>query len=160
VFGDREEEEMSTTASPIVVGVDGTRASVRALQWAMDEAIVRGCPLHVVNAWNYEPLADWRELTAEQAAAESEALIGAAVLAASAGRTALPEIVQRSLRGYAAEVLETASEGAALLVVASHTSHWMRHIVLGSTSEHVVRHAHAPVVVIPVTDREPAKAAR
>ncbi|NUT48554.1 MAG: universal stress protein [Saccharothrix sp.] len=151
---------MSTTASPIVVGVDGTPASVRALRWAMDEAVVRGCPLHVVNAWNFEPLADWRELTAQQAEAESEALIGEAVRAASHGRTELPEIVRRSLRGYAAEVLEKASEGAALLVVASHTGHWMRQIVLGSTSMHVVRHAHAPVVVIPVTDREPAEAAR
>ncbi|MGW4213619.1 universal stress protein [Lentzea sp. NPDC004789] len=151
---------MSTTANPVVVGVDGTPASNDALRWAMDEAVVRGCPLHVVNAWNYEPLADWRETTVQQAQAESEALIGEAVRAVSQGRTELPEIVQRSLRGYAAEVLEKASEGAALLVVASHTGHWMRQIVLGSTSMHVVRHAHSPVVVIPVTDREPAEAAR
>lgn len=151
---------MSTTASPIVVGVDGTPASDRALRWALDEAVVRGCPLHVVNAWNFEPLVDWRENTAQQAEAESEALIGEAVRAALGGRTELPEIVQRSLRGYAAEVLEKASEGAALVVVASHTGHWMRQIALGSTSMHVVRHAHAPVVVIPVTDREPVEAAR
>ncbi|MET8764892.1 universal stress protein [Lentzea sp. NPDC004782] len=151
---------MSTTANPVVVGVDGTEASNGALRWAMDEALVRGCPLHVVNAWDFEPLADWRETTVEQASAESEALIGEAVRAVSQGRTELPEIVQRSLRGYAAEVLEKASEGAALLVVASHTGHWMRQIVLGSTSMHVVRHAHSPVVVIPVTDREPAETAR
>ena len=151
---------MSTTANPVVVGVDGAEASNGALRWAMDEALVRGCPLHVVNAWDFEPLADWRETTVQQAQAESEALIGEAVRAVSAGRTELPEIVQRSLRGYAAEVLEKVSEGAALLVVASHTGHWMRQIVLGSTSMHVVRHAHSPVVVIPVTDREPAEAAR
>lgn len=151
---------MSSTAKPIVVGVDGMPASDRALRWAMDEAVVRGCPLHVVNAWNYEPVVDWRENTAQQAEAESEALIGEAVRAASDGRAELPDIVRRSLRGYAAEVLEKASEDAALLVVASHTGHRMRQIVLGSTSMHVVRHAHTPVVVIPVTDREPAEAVR
>ncbi|MCP2247259.1 universal stress protein [Lentzea aerocolonigenes] len=151
---------MSTTANPIVVGVDGTPASNSALRWAMDEAVVRGCTLHVVNAWNYEPMADWRENTVQQAEAESEALIDESVRAASEGRAELPEIVRRSLRGYAAEVLEKASEGAALLVVASHTGHWMRQIVLGSTSMHVVRHAHTPVVVIPVTDRESAEATR
>lgn len=57
----------------------------------------------------------------------------------------------------AAEVLEVASEGAAMLVVASHTGHPVRQIVLGSTSKHCVRHTHAPVVVIPVTDRERAE---
>ena len=148
---------MSTTSAPIVVGIDGTRASERALRWAMDEAVVRGCPLHVVHAWNYEPLADWRESTPEQARQESEALIDEALQAVSVGRTTLPEIVRHSLRGYAAEVLEAVSQGAAMLVVASHTGHAFRQIVLGSTSMHVIRHAHAPIVVIPVTDRELAE---
>lgn len=148
---------MSTTSRPIVVGIDGTRTSERALRWAMDEAVVRGCPLNVVNAWNYEPLADWRENTVEQARQESEALIEDALRTVSAGRAELPEIVRHSLRGYAAEVLEAASEGAAMLVVASHAGHAIRQIMLGSTSMHCVRHAHAPVVVVPVTDRELAE---
>ncbi|HEX7304688.1 universal stress protein [Lentzea sp.] len=148
---------MSTTSAPIVVGVDGTRASERALRWAMDEAVVRGCPLNVVNAWNYEPLADWREVTAAQAGKESEALLDEALRIVSAGRTELPEIIRHSRRGYAAEVLEAASEGAAMLVVASRTGHPIRQFVLGSTSLHCVRHAHAPVVVIPVADRELAE---
>lgn len=151
---------MNTNAGPVVVGVDGTRASNRALTWAMDEAVARGCPLHVVNAWNYEPLADWREVTAQQAEAESNALIDEAVRVASQGRAQLPEVVRLSVRGYAAEALEHASRDAALLVVASHTDHRIRHAVLGSTSTHVVRHARTPVVVIPVTDREHAEVAR
>lgn len=151
---------MNAKAEPVVVGIDGTRASVRAVSWAMDEATVRGCPLHVVNAWNYEPLADWREVTAQQAEEESDALIDDAVRAASDGRTDFPQIVKRSVRGYAAEVLEKASEDAALLVVASHTDRRIRQMVLGSTSLHVVRHARAPVVVIPVTDRAKAEVTR
>ncbi|MDX8141414.1 universal stress protein [Lentzea sp. NBC_00516] len=151
---------MSTTTKPIVVGIDGTPASSRALHWALDEAVVRGCPLHVVNAWAHEALADWTETTAQQAQAESEALVEYAVQTASAGRAELPVIVRESRRGNAAEVLERVSEGAAMLVVASHTGHRLRQIVLGSTSMHCVRHAHAPIVVIPVDDREHAEPAR
>ncbi|MFJ5991762.1 universal stress protein [Lentzea sp. NPDC092896] len=149
---------MST--KPIVVGVDGTPASDRALEWALDEAVVRGRPLHVVHAWTFEALADWTETTEQRVRAESEALLEKAVLKASEQRQDLPEIVRTSVRGDAAEALEKASEGAELLVVASHTGHRIRQIVLGSTSMHVVRHAHAPIVVIPVNDRELAETAR
>ncbi|MEU7482089.1 universal stress protein [Lentzea sp. NPDC042327] len=108
-----------STANPIVVGVDGTSVSERALQWAMDEALVRDCPLHVVHAWNYEPLADWTQTDAARGMPASEAL-------------------------------EQQSVGAAMLVVATHSGHWLRKTVLGSTSTHCVRHSSAPVLVIPV----------
>jgi nucleotide-binding universal stress UspA family protein len=149
---------MST--KPIVVGIDGTPASDRALEWALDEAVVRGCPVHVVHAWTFEALSDWTETTEQRVRTESEALIEKALEAAGARRQELPEIVRKSLRGDAAETLERASEGAAMLVVASHTGHRIRQIVLGSTSMHVVRHAHAPIVVIPVNDRELAESTR
>ncbi|MEV6235607.1 universal stress protein [Lentzea sp. NPDC051838] len=144
-------------SDPIVVGIDGTPASDRALAWALDEAVVRGCPLHVVNAWQYEALVDWTETSAQREIGASEQLIEQAVRRVGDGRADLPEIVRRSLRGDAAEVLEAASQGAVMLVVASHTDHRIRQMVLGSTSMHVVRHAHAPIVVIPVTDRAPAE---
>lgn len=151
---------MSTKSGPIVVGVDGTPASDTALAWALDEAVVRGCPLHVVNAWNFETLTDWTETTEQRAQIESEEVVEKALLVASEGRAELPVIVRQSRRGDAAEVLERVSEGAAMLVVASHTGHRMRQIVLGSTSMHCVRHAHAPIVVIPVDDREYAEPVR
>jgi len=139
-----------STANPIVVGIDGTPVSARALQWAMDEAVVRDCPLHVVHAWNYEPLADWTQTGEAQGLSRSEALVENALRAVVAGRTDVPEVVRRSVRGDAAEVLEQQSVGAAMLVVATHTGHWLRKTVLGSTSTHCVRHSSAPVVVIPV----------
>lgn len=151
---------MSRKSDPIVVGVDGTPASDRALAWAVDEAVTRGCPLHVVNVWQYEALVDWTETSAQREQAASEQLVEQALQRALQGRADQPEIVRRSLRGDAAEVLETASEGAAMLVVASHTDHRIRQMILGSTSMHVVHHAHAPVVVIPVTEREHAESTR
>ncbi|MFJ8966424.1 universal stress protein [Lentzea sp. NPDC102401] len=149
---------MST--KPIVVGIDGTPASDRALEWALDEAVVRKCPLHVVHAWTFEALANWTETTEQQVRAESAAVLEKAVRKASEQRQDLPEIVRMSLRGDAAATLEKTSEGAAMLVVASHTGRRVRQIVLGSTSMHVVRHAHAPIVVIPVNDHELAESTR
>lgn len=143
---------MTTENAPIVVGVDGTPASDQALRWAMDEATLRNCPLHVVHAWTFEPMVDWNETSAQERLRQSEALLEKAVKATLEGRPEQPEIERRSLRGDAAEVLEEASKGAALLVVASHTGHRLRQIVMGSTSMHCVRHASVPVVVIPVNE--------
>lgn len=140
---------------PIVVGVDGTYASDLALRWAMDEAALRKCPLHVVHAWTFEPMLEWAETNVRERTQDSETLLDNAVRAASEGRAELPEIERRSVRGDAAEVLEEASKGAALLVVASHTGHRLRQIVMGSTSMHCVRHSSVPVVVIPVNEHSP-----
>jgi nucleotide-binding universal stress UspA family protein len=143
---------MTNENAPIVVGVDGTPASAQALRWAIDEATVRKCPLHVVHAWTFEPMADWTETTVQERQSQSEALLENAVTAALEGRPEQPEIECTSLRGDAAEVLEEAAKGAALLVVASHTGHRLRQIVMGSTSMHCVRHSSVPVVVIPVNE--------
>ena len=143
---------MTTEKAPIVVGVDGTPASGLALRWAIDEAALRGCPLQVVHAWTYEPMVDWNETSAQERQSQSEALVDKALAAVLAGRAEQPEIERRSLRGDAAEVLEEASKGAALLVVASHTGHRLRQVVMGSTSMHCVRHSSVPVVVIPVNE--------
>ncbi|GAA3465316.1 universal stress protein [Saccharothrix longispora] len=134
---------------PIVVGIDGTPAGERALRWAMDEAVRRQVPLHVVNAYQYEPLADWTMSTEQDARARSEALIEDAVRAASVGRLELPEVVRLPVRGPAAEALEELARGAVMLVVASHSGSRLRQVVLGSTSVHCVRHATVPVVVLP-----------
>ncbi|CAL9506191.1 hypothetical protein SUDANB95_03514 [Actinosynnema sp. ALI-1.44] len=138
---------MSTGA--IVVGVDGTAAGVRALSWAMDEAVLRGAPLHVVNAWNYEPLADWAMTSEQEARGRSEATVEHALRTVAVGRTEFPQIFRMCVRGSAAEVLEEQARGAALLVVAAHTGGGLRRVVLGSTTAHCVRHSSAPVVVLP-----------
>ncbi|WP_245744588.1 universal stress protein [Lentzea fradiae] len=97
-------------------------------------------------------MVDWNETSAQTRLQESEALMETAVKAALEGLAEQPEVDRRSLRGDAAEVLEEASKGAAMLVVASHTGHRLRQIVMGSTSMHCVRHSSVPVVVIPVNE--------
>ncbi|WP_236595085.1 universal stress protein [Saccharothrix sp. 6-C] len=122
------------------------------MQWALDEALRRSVPLHVVNAYAYEPLADWTMTTEQEARVRSEELIDEALSTVSAGRPNLPEVVRLPVRGPAAQALEEAARGAAMLVVASHSGSRLRQVVLGSTSMHCVRHATVPVVVLPAGD--------
>ncbi|MEU9383029.1 universal stress protein, partial [Streptomyces sp. NPDC048279] len=39
---------------PLVVGVDGSESSLRAVDWAADEAALRGAPLRLVYASLWE----------------------------------------------------------------------------------------------------------
>ncbi|MFI6471212.1 universal stress protein [Streptomyces sp. NPDC050516] len=40
---------------PIVVGLDGSRESVAAADWAAREALRRGLPLRLIHAWEGPP---------------------------------------------------------------------------------------------------------
>ena len=40
---------------PITVGLDGSPESLAAAHWAAREAMLRGLPLHLVNAWFWQP---------------------------------------------------------------------------------------------------------
>ena len=40
--------------------------------------------------------------------------------------------------------------GADLIVVGTHTRHGLDRLLMGSVAEHVVRHAHVPVLVVPL----------
>jgi nucleotide-binding universal stress UspA family protein len=137
-----------------VVGVDGSPAGERALRWAMDEATQRKLPLHVVNAYAYEPLADWAMTSEQDARIRSEALVEDALRAVAVGRLEFPRIVRHCVRGPAAEALEAQARGASMLVVASHSGSRLRQVLLGSTSAHCVRHATVPVVVLPPNDEQ------
>ena len=42
----------------IVVGVDGSENSLRALRWALNEAQLRGDTVEVVHGWHFPYIAD------------------------------------------------------------------------------------------------------
>lgn len=82
----------------------------------------------------------WR---AEQAEASEELDRTAAALGGV-------EVERRvELGDVAAAICDVAAEiGADIIVVGSHGRGFLGRVVLGSTSEHVVRHAHCPVLVV------------
>ncbi|QUQ64046.1 universal stress protein [Kutzneria sp. CA-103260] len=130
----------------IVVGVDGTEMSRKALEWAVNEGQVRHTLVHVVHAWQFDPTTD--PLPREQSKEDSTALLARQV-ATVTGVPRPENISYSSVQGDAARVLHEVSEGADLLVLGSHQRGPVGELLLGSVSRECVRHATCPVVVVP-----------
>jgi nucleotide-binding universal stress UspA family protein len=146
-------------AGTIVVGVDGSAASLEALRWAAEEARLRGARVVALHSWTFVPAAPIGDPgmiaipagdLAGQLQAESEA--AGAELASSIAEALGPEpgvqVEARLTEADATEALVTESESADLVVVGSHGRSGFRAAILGSVSRHVVDHAHCPVVVV------------
>ncbi|MFF0628447.1 universal stress protein [Streptomyces sp. NPDC004296] len=71
-------------STPLVVGTDGSDDALRAVDWAADEAALRGCPLQVLHASLWEPYADSTMPATGKAQARREAAAGADVRRAAA----------------------------------------------------------------------------
>jgi nucleotide-binding universal stress UspA family protein len=119
---------------PVVVGVDGSGPSRRALGWAIDHARTFGRPLVAVHAGHDRPDAG-RFLREQVERADAAALT--------------TPITCRVAIGPAAEALIEASATAGLVVVGSRGQGAISRAVLGSVSDRVSHHASAPVVVVP-----------
>lgn len=135
---------------PIVVGVDGSEPSLRAVDWAADEAALRGAPLRLVYAslWErYEGahLAEELDRPAERVRAE-DIVEGAARRA----RLRRPEvkIATDVLPEEPEYTLLRESRNASLLVTGTQGRSALTEALLGSVSLTVAAHAHCPMIVI------------
>ena len=144
--------------SGIVVGVDGSGHSQRALEWAMNEAAIRHLPLTVLTV--HPSIVGYfggvvttpqdLELTEQvQAAVTAEA---DKVLAELNGPH--PESVTvKAVHSFPVGELVNASKEADLIVLGSRGMGGFSRLMLGSTADQVVRHAHCPVTIVPAEDR-------
>jgi nucleotide-binding universal stress UspA family protein len=130
----------------IIVGIDGTELSKKALEWAVSEGQVRHTPVHVVHAWQFDPRTNL--LPRDQMKEESTELLEREV-AAVTGVARSENVSYSSVQGDAARVLHEVSEGADMLVLGSHQRNPVGELLLGSVSRECVRHATCPVVVVP-----------
>jgi nucleotide-binding universal stress UspA family protein len=144
----------------IVVGVDGSEDSKRALEWACEESR-RDKSVHIttVSAWlsvlpvaspwfaGYDLPVDLTESTAS--------MLRDTVEAVTAEQRVDTVIEQRVLCGSPGAALIAESANADLLVVGSRGLGGFKGLLLGSVGHQVVMHAQCPVVVVP---RSPARA--
>ncbi|MGW6442624.1 universal stress protein [Lentzea sp. NPDC055074] len=141
---------------PVVVGVDGSPASLAALSWAADEARRRGRPLVVISAWYREPgivigplpAEIGMELTPQRLEAAQHAVLDHAVK-----DIADVELRTVVVHGDPRAELTQASGDAELLVVGNRGHGPVVEMILGSVSSYCVHHARCPVVVV----KEPRK---
>ncbi|RNI23834.1 universal stress protein [Flexivirga caeni] len=133
----------------ILVGVDGSPTSLRAIRWAIDEARLRGCAIEAVTVWQPD------SPTGPSDAAAAQELQQRVLRDVTACVTPEPLISGQVENGSPADVLVRRSEDASLLVVGSHSVGSMRHTALGSTSDYCSRMAVCPVVVLPIQPDRP-----
>lgn len=136
---------------PVVVGVNGALENWYVVDRAFAEAEARGAELVAVHAWQ-PPLGTariaesvgivWSELDTVR-----EALV-AQRLAACADRHPGVDVKKYVVHGSAVQRLVEFAEGASLLVVGSHGTGGLTGMVLGSTSQALVRHAPCPVLLV------------
>ncbi|MEV6327737.1 universal stress protein [Streptomyces sp. NPDC051909] len=136
--------------APLVVGVDGSDASLAALDWAVDEAARHRLPLRVVHAslWErYEGVepADSTHRPSGQVLAES-------IVAAAADRARLraPGVAVTTdvLAEDPAGALLREGQDATLLVVGSRGRGAFKDLLLGSVGLVVAARSAGPVVVV------------
>jgi nucleotide-binding universal stress UspA family protein len=133
----------------VVVGIDGSPASLRAAKWASEYASIFERRLIAVYAWHAPVVGqslDW--VLAERGAAEHEAFLRTQLSQVELAE--LPEpVVVRALEGRAATTILSASDDvASLIVVGARGDRSIGGALLGSVTDQVVRHAACPVAVV------------
>jgi nucleotide-binding universal stress UspA family protein len=139
----------------ILVGVDGSSESRKALEWAGDEAVQHGSELVALTAYLAPPPPPSSGTVAFQGAIHSSEVANerAKQLLMETIRDVLGEnppvrVQPRVKQGNAAKLLTDLSEDADLLVVGSRGHGGFADLLLGSVSQNVVAHAKCTVVVV------------
>jgi len=138
----------------VVVGVDGSPSSARALRFAAEEAREHAAELYVVTSYTIPvpPVAvsayaapPWRDESEWQAAAEGTLR---STLAETLGDDPGIKVTGQAVEGSPAKVLIDASERADLVVVGTRGHGGFTGMLLGSVSQHLTAHAACTVAVV------------
>ncbi|MGW3176486.1 universal stress protein [Streptomyces sp. NPDC001153] len=135
---------------PVVVGVDGSEPSLRAVDWAADEAALRGAPLRLVYAslWErYEGALLAQELDKPLEEVMARDVLGTAEERARRRRPEL-KVTTDVLPEEPEYGLVRESSTALALVLGCRGRSGMAEALLGSVSLAVAGHAHCPVIVL------------
>jgi nucleotide-binding universal stress UspA family protein len=138
---------------PIVAATDGSEESLRAVDWAAREAVLRGAPLRIVSAAGLLP-----RMVGNQGGSEyqtvsdvirNESDVALDTAAARAAMVAPDLLIDTDhLDGAPAEAVTESGSGALMLVVGSRGVGAFTAAILGSVSRYAATHASSPVVVV------------
>ncbi|MDT7579971.1 MAG: hypothetical protein QOK35_1235 [Pseudonocardiales bacterium] len=136
----------------IVVGVDGSAGSRKALTWAAAEAAIHGSDLVVVNVWEHTLLPPAGSVSVSERYVPDPSQRTAddllQVIKEELGDEPPVPVQPRVKQGRTAKVLIEESADADLLVVGPRGHGGFAGLVLGSVSQHVAAYAKCPVVVV------------
>jgi len=142
-----EVEDPSLTRR-IVVGVDGSAGSDKALDWAIAEAIRFPAALELATAWMFPMALGY--VFAKTPDEERQEVRRIGDIAVSHVTDVAPQVVVRASlsEAEAGPALVSLSTGADLLVVGARGHSGLRELLLGSVGTYCARHAHCPVVIV------------
>ena len=132
--------------APILVGIDGSRASESAIAIAFDEASWRGVELIALHAWSDTAMYEFRVPDWSQVRSDAEELL-AERLAGWEERHPDVNVCRVVECDQPARQLLEQSKSAQLVVVGSHGRGGFTGMLLGSVSTAVVHAARTPVIV-------------
>ncbi|MFM9590590.1 universal stress protein [Streptomyces scabiei] len=143
----------------VTVGIDGSRESLAAAEWAAREARLRALPLRLVNVWEPVPEPMGRE-----------PVLGVATGPGDSGETGVGKVLREAadgirlrhpgldpgveqVTGRASEELVRVAHEGDLLVLGSRGLSGLAGFLLGSVGLHVVAHTERPVVLVRAEER-------
>ncbi|WP_336113632.1 universal stress protein [Streptomyces sp. PTD9-10] len=135
---------------PVVVGVDGSEPSLRAVDWAADEAALRGAPLRLVYAslWErYEGALLAQELGKPLEEVMAQDVVGTARHRAQHRQPGV-KVTTDVLPEEPEYGLVRESRSALAVVLGCRGRSGIAEALLGSVSLTVAGHAHCPVIVL------------
>ena len=138
---------------PVVVGIDGSAESQKAMAFAVDEAVARNAGLRAVYVWTVFGVHDIGVLVAEQYVNSEEAAKAARLLTESTSGWSdrYPDL---TITHHPLHDLDTlgalvrAGDGAGLIVVGSRGNGGFLGLRLGSTVDGLIRFATTSVAVV------------
>jgi nucleotide-binding universal stress UspA family protein len=139
----------------LVVGVDGSDHSRRALRWAGVVAGAAKVPIRVVESWSQPAFAAFPGATAPTPPEEMDELVrqdATAIAAEVLGSDTAVSVAVDVRRGPPARAILQAVRPGSVLVLGSRGRGGFKGLLLGSVSQECVEYAPCPVVVVR-TDR-------
>ncbi|MGH3224588.1 MAG: universal stress protein [Streptosporangiaceae bacterium] len=142
----------------ILVGVDGSGHSQRALEWAMKEAAIRHAPLTVLTVHQavrgfFSGTADYPDDAALTQKAREAVQAETDKVLAGIGESRPESVTVRAVHGFPVEELINGSKDADMVVVGQRGAGGFARLVMGSVTIQVAQHAYCPVVIIPTENR-------
>lgn len=147
---------------PLLLGADGSPSGQGAVEFAFEEASLRGTGVVALHAWTPWSVAvtppgdpSMTHALEPDALAAGEERVLAESLAGRRERYPGVAVEYSVTRGGAREALIEASRDAGLTVVGARGRGGFAGLLLGSVSQALLQHAHCPVVVVRAADVRP-----
>jgi nucleotide-binding universal stress UspA family protein len=144
--------------SGIIVGVDGSGHSQRALAWAMHEATIRHVPLTVLTVHEAvrgysSGMATYPDDPARTEDARVAAQAGTDKVLAGLDGPRPESVMVKAVHGFPVEELINAGKDADMIVLGSRGAGGFTRLMMGSVAGQVAQHALCPVLIVPPENR-------